>query len=252
MAGALDESARLVAEAERAGLTLRMLGSVGVWHHCERADELYAALAREPPGDVDLAADARAQGAVAELLAGAGLVEDPSLRHSQEFGIRRLIYWRPDASLKVEVFLDVLRMSHTIELRDRLALDSPTVPVAYLLLSKLQVHEVTEKDLKDTLVLLAEHPLGGGERETVDVPYVLGLVRDDWGLYTTAQKNLALAERLDADSSGLDDETRAVVLGRIAELRSRMEDEPKTRRFRMRARVGTRVKWYEDVGEVDR
>ena len=40
----------------------------------------------------------------------------------------------------------------------------PTLPLAELLLSKLQVVKINRKDVLDALVLLAEHPLGPGRR----------------------------------------------------------------------------------------
>jgi hypothetical protein len=42
------------------------------------------------------------------------------------------------------------------------------------------------------------------------------------------------------------------VVERSRTLRKAIEDEPKGRRWKMRARVGTRKQWYEDVEELDR
>ena len=51
-------------------------------------------------------------------------------------------------------------MCHRIEFGDRLGKSRPTLPVADLLLSKLQIVKINRKDVLDALILLAEHPLG--------------------------------------------------------------------------------------------
>src|SRR5207249_2848129 len=125
---------------------------------------------------------------IRSLFKSLGLVADPALALSHEYGLQRLIYYAPPDRTKVEVFLDMLRMSHTLDFRARLALDSPTLSLADLLLAKLQIHEITEKDIQDVIALLAAHELAAGGREAVDLAYLLGLFRQDWGLYYTAKK----------------------------------------------------------------
>jgi hypothetical protein len=89
-----------------------------------------------------------------------GYEPDPSVAFSQEYGIQRLIFHKPNEQLMAEVFLDVLRMAQTLDFRGRLELDSPSVSLVDLLLSKLQIQQITEKDIKDMIALLAEHALG--------------------------------------------------------------------------------------------
>jgi len=136
--------------------------------------------------------------------------------------------------------------------RGRLELDAPAVTLVDLVLSKLQIHEITDNDLLDLIVLLAEHDLGDGRNRTIDMPRLLAVTSQDWGLYHTASLNLlqvlAALERLE----GLPAATAAAVRSRIAELQARMEVEPKSRRWRLRAALGTRVQWYQDVDEVER
>ena len=66
-------------------------------------------------------------------------------------------------------------MCHRIEFGDRLGKSTPTLPVADLLLSKLQIVKINKKDVLDALILLAEHPLGQDDGE---VDSTKGLARD--------------------------------------------------------------------------
>lgn len=151
-----------------------------------------------------------------------------------------------------EIFLDELRMAHTLDFRGRLELDYPTISLIDLLLSKLQIQQITEKDIKDLIALLVEHELGAKGREFIDVNYLLKLISKNWGLYYTALTNLdTVRETLD-HYEVIDVPTRQNVEAKLVGIMERMEAEPKSSRWKLRAKVGTRVKWYEDVGDVHR
>ena len=122
------------------------------------------------------------------LLEEPGYLLDPAVIHRQEFGIKRLIYNDPRGRYKIDVFVDQLVMAHTVDLRHRLELTAPTVPLVDLLLSKLQIHAITENDLIDLAVLLAEHDTGPGG--TIDLEYLTQILARDWGFYRSAADNL--------------------------------------------------------------
>jgi hypothetical protein len=171
---------------------------------------------------------------------------------AQEFGIKRFVYEHPESHLKVDVFFDELVMAHTVEFAGRLELDSPTITVTDLLLTKLQIHEFTANDLIDSIVLLAEHEVGPAGRGRIDRDYIANIMRKDWGFCYTTQANLTkIADSLQ-DYSALPASTAATVRDRVAELHDAIERAPKTQRWKLRARVGDRVKWYEHVEEVNR
>lgn len=243
----LAEADHLLQEAARRGLVLRLAGSAGVLRHCEHCHRAAGALRREPPGDLDFFAHGSQQRELGRMFADLGYRAGPSVAHSQEYGIDRLIYAGRASAAQVDVFLDVLRMSHTIEFKSRLDCTPPTVRTADLLLAKLQIHEITEKDVKDMVVLFASHPLGDGSRGTIESHHIVSLMARDWGLCYTALDNLEIAEDLLAgwESAG----TVAVhAAAGIEELKERIELAPKSMRWKARARLGTRVRWYEDVG----
>jgi hypothetical protein len=253
----ISEADRILAESAVRGLALRLAGSVGVLQHCQRCCAGVAALGRELPRDLDFFAYRKQQRELGRMFADLGYAADPSVAFSQEYGIDRLIYVGHAAATKIDVFLDVLRMSHTIEFKGRLGGVGPAAPAAELLLSKLQIHEITEKDVKDIGALLAAHPFdgaGGARAEggggQLDVEHVLGLTGRDWGLFHTATTNLGLAGELLAGWHFAGD-VAASGAARAAELRERIEQAPKSLRWKARARVGTRARWYEDVGDAE-
>ena len=239
----LEEALRIVAAAEAAGVTLRLAGSLAI-HRCAAASSapLVAALGREIPGDIDFIATSGDWEAVDALLTAEGYAGDPDLGRAREWGIARLIYEKP--GVKIDVFFDKVEMSHTIDYRDRLATADAAVAPADLMLSKLQIHDVTEKDLIDLLVLL-----DGAE---LDLARVLSVLGEDWGFWYTAVVNLDKAAAFAGSHPGLDPERRGALVDQARSLRAHLDDAPKTRRWRMRARVGTRVRWYEPVEEVKR
>ena len=252
----VQEADHLLAESAGRGLVLKLAGSVGVLRHCPLCPSGAAALGREPPRDLDFFAYRKQQRELTRMFADLGYQADPSVAFSQEYGIDRQIYLGREAAAKVDVFLDALRMSHTIEFKGRLNGPGPTAQAADLLLAKLQIHEITEKDVKDIAALLAAHPVGAAEvagfavGEHLDVERVLGLMGRDWGLCHTTLANLATAQQLLAGWTAAAD-TAAAAAAQVTELRQRIELAPKSLRWKARASVGERVRWYEDVGDAD-
>lgn len=246
MTGLLDEASQLLEEASRRGLVLKLAGSAGVIRHCDGCAAALAGLDREPPGDLDFFSYRKQERELGRMFAELGYQADPSVAFSQEYGIDRLIYLGRSHAAKVDVFLDALRMSHTVEFGGRLDGPGSTARATDLLLAKLQIHELTEKDVKDIAAMLTAHPLHSDG--TIDVGYVTGLMSRDWGFCYTTQANLETARRVLTAASG---STGTAALDGIADLGRQIEAAPKSLRWKARARVGTRVRWYEDVGDAE-
>ena len=173
------------------------------------------------------------RGVTMEVWVGRRIFHDPS-------GVRR----------RVDVFLDKLDFCHPIELNGRLHLDPVTISLTDLLLEKLQIVEINEKDLKDLVVLFLEHPVADGQEPgAFDASYVVDLLSKDWGFFYTVSLNLDRIRRYMETIPGLDGERRAVITRRIAELWQRVEDAPKSLKWKIRARVGPARRWYNEVGE---
>ncbi len=244
------EAKAIIEEADRRGLHLRLLGALAVIHQCpnhvwllERTNRILT--------DLDFMGYDReirdVEGMFADLgyrvLGGRGVTMD--------VWVGRRIFEDPEGRRRrVDVFLDKLEFCHPIDLRGRLELDPVTVPLTDLLLEKLQIVEINEKDLKDLVVLFLEHPVTDREAPgSFDASYVVDLLSKDWGFYYTVSLNLDRIRRYMRTIPDLDDGQRALVEERIDHLWRMVEAAPKSTRWKLRARVGPRKRWYNEVGE---
>jgi hypothetical protein len=251
-AAVLAEAGELMQLAARRSLTVRLVGSIAIRTHSPAQAHLLTELGRRPYRDIDLMAYSKQKRQIAALFEERGYVLDPAIRMAQEFGVKRFVYEHPGSHIKADVFFDELVMAHTVAFAGRLELDSPTITVTDLLLTKLQIHEFTANDLIDSIVLLAEHEVGPGGADMIDRDYIASIMRKDWGFCYTTQANLGKVADSLQEYPALPASTSGTVQDRVAELRDVIERAPKTQRWKLRARVGNRVKWYEDVEEVNR
>jgi hypothetical protein len=160
-------------------------------------------------------------------------------------GSRRLLYHDPRNGRHVDVFVGEFSMCHELPLTARLGRDPLTVPREELLLSKLQVVELTGNDQLDIYNLLYHHDMGEQEGAGISSPFIAALCARDWGLWRTCQLNIGRSLG-NLDSSGLGPAEQKVVTGRLESLRGRLDAEPKSRRWRMRNQVGDKVRWYAE------
>ena len=239
------EARRILGKANAVGPSLRLTGSLAVQLRCPS----FAHLAH--PGrdfhDLDFVAYRREGRRLRELLAELGYVEDREVAVVSEGA--RAIFAHGQSQVHLDVFFDRLDFCHLIPLERRIEVDSTTLPLAELLLGKLQIVRINGKDLLDAIVLLLEHPLAEDD-SAINIARIARLAAEDWGLFHTATLNLGKIAGLAATHEALTAEARARVLGRIAELAGRLRSEPKPLGWRMRAKLGERVKWYKDVDEV--
>jgi hypothetical protein len=239
-----DEVRRILEAAEARGITLRVLGGVAVFLHSPSAR--HRALQRTYR-DADLAGLSSQKRAIEALFAELGYQADREFNALH--GHQRLFFWDPQHERQIDVFLDRLRMCHTLELRGRLERDRWTLPLADLLLTKLQIWEANEKDLIDIVALLHDHPLGYGDEETIDLGRIIEVLSSDWGWYRTAKENVERVRALILERELAEE---FVSLRRLEELWRAVEEAPKSRAWKMRAMIGERKRWYELPEEVRR
>jgi hypothetical protein len=134
----------------------------------------------------------------------------------------------------------------------RLEVEQYTLPLAELLLEKMQIVQINEKDVIDTIMLLREHPLGASDAETINTTILIKTLSSDWGFWRTVTGNLKLVDGKLGEYSPLTDEDRRVVRGQISSLLQQIESAPKSIGWKVRARIGEKVKWYKDVEELSR
>ena len=248
-----DEAIRLARIAGDEGATLRIAGSVGVHLGCPAWRKYLSAMGRRPLYDIDYWARAKDQRKLEGLFEGQGYQADPRVKHMHEWGVKRLIFEHPETGIKVDVFMDELVMAHTISFRERLDdNDGPTVQMPDLLLSKLQIHEITANDLIDMVVILGEHDMTSADTAEADLTYLKAVLGADWGFWYEACRNLANVRDAVGEYEVLGQDKRTVVGRRTEELLSQIEACPKTSTWKRRSRRGAKKRWYELVSEVDR
>jgi hypothetical protein len=245
-----QETNSLVAAADDAGLTLRVLGSTGIRMHCSAAAAAMDSSQRQPK-DIDLIAVSRQRKKLRRLLEDRGYELDRDILVALEGA--RFCCTHTATDIDLDVFFDELEFCHTIDLSDRMTQLPTTIPVEDLLLQKLQVHELTDSDTLDAAILLAVHEVGEGssQSEQIDAGYMSSLLARDWGFHRSATENLEKIEKASSDGrlAGLDDDALQRLASRAATLRKAIEEAPKSRSWRLRARVGDRMQWWDDVNE---
>lgn len=236
----LGEARRLVDAATGRGVGLRLLGGLAIGALCP---ELPAR--RRVDQDLDFGALGSDRRALADLLADEGYVADQTF--NALYGNKQLYFAHAETGVAVDVLVDKLRMCHTLDFADRLERLPYTLDPMDLLLSKLQIVELNEKDADDCLRLLVTFPLANTDAaDALDLRVFSSIVGDDWGWWRTATLNIGRIRDLLADGP------RPAIAGgpldpskQLDALEAAAEAAPKSRRWKLRARIGERKRWYE-------
>ena len=233
----LSLTTELIRLGEAHGAPIRAIGGLGI---ALRATDANPVLQREF-GDIDVAVGKRSRRQVTDTMQDAGLEAEPEFNALQ--GSRRQIWWTPDRATHVDVFLGEFAMCHRLDLDGRLETDHPALPAADLLLMKLQVVELNHKDVTDAAALLSTHRLeeDDGER-SINRHRIVDVLSSDWGFYTTATDNL---DKISGLVSEIAPELGPDVAAAAVEIRDEVDRAPKSRSFKLRARLGRRKRWYD-------
>jgi hypothetical protein len=238
--GIADEAKALIDGAAEQGAVVRALGGLAVRILCPHLP------ARVRDGqDLDLATSSSSRSRVRETLEGRGYIGDKHFNALH--GDKQLYFAHPESGLVIDVLIDKLEMCHTLEFDDRLGRMPYTLDPLDLLLTKLQIVQLNEKDIDDCLQLLVTFPVAHSDAPgSIDLGVFAALMADDWGWWRTVTQNLERIQSL------LDGPPRPAIAGGMLDpaaqldaLRRAADEVPKTRRWRLRARVGDRVRWYE-------
>jgi len=243
----VQEAVKITEQAQRANVPLRAMGACAIRIHCPNHLKLHSVTMQRRITDLDFLTLRRYQTNVRDLVKQSGYSPDLAM-----VGIGRDIYRNAEKSIVMDVFFDRLEMCHTIEFENRLEIDFPTISLADLVLQKLQVVKINEKDVKDVIVLLLEHQVGEIDKDTIDIQYIAILLAVDWGFYYTVTTNLNKVRKMAADQYGsmlLPEEVNTID-SKVDNMLSRFDEEPKSMKWKMREKVGTKRIWYREVEEV--
>jgi hypothetical protein len=239
----VDEAHRVLGAAGRDETTLALLGGLAVRLH---ASEIPPSLDRQYK-DIDFAVPKGHGRLAADLLDSLGY--DPAKEFNALNGRERLLFHDPEHGRQVDVFVGSFRMCHEISFDGRLSPEEPTVPLAELVLTKLQIVELNEKDVRDTILLFYGHEVSDHDDEAINGQRIAELCAGDWGLWRTLTHNLVRC-RDHIGEYALPAEDAQRVSDRLSDLLARIEAYPKTRGWKLRAKVGERKRWYELPDEV--
>jgi len=219
-----NELKRILKASDDSAILLRVIGSLAFQMHCPEFGFLQAALGRAYT-DIDFAAYSRQTKQIQELMASLGYTENREVFISSEGD--RAIYENPASGLHVDVFYEKLDFCHVIRWEGRLEVDSPNIPLTELLLEKMQIVRINEKDVIDTIMLLLEHPLGEHDKETINIKRAAELCANDWGLWRTTTMNLEKVKQLAHSYAQLTPEQKSKVESQVNEILARLKKEPK-------------------------
>ena len=242
----IEEAKRIIEAADQSDLVLRLLGGVAFHFRCPSTNE---ETLRRKYVDIDFIGHSKQSRGIEKLFTEMGYV--PRERFNAMNGEKRLIFNDLEHQRRVDIFLDVFEMCHKFNFKDRLGIDKYTITLADLLITKLQIVEVNKKDLRDLTCMLLDHPVGEEDsQETLNGASIAKICSDDWGIWRTLTMNLdKLLSEVNAGT--LADSQKKVISERIQSLKSMIDSAPKSFKWKMRARVGDKVKWYE-LPEADK
>jgi hypothetical protein len=248
-ANLINEAVKIAELGESKGIPLRLMGALAIYVHCsDEAKAFHEALSRQFT-DIDFMTTADRE-KVKKFFLEIGY--KPRERFMAIMAEARHIYEKPELGIHVDVFFNELDMCHKIDFRKRLLIDYPTISLADLLLEKLQIVEINEKDVKDVIVLLIDHKIGDkDEKETINIEYIADLLSKDWGFYYTVTTNLNKIKKLvDSYAQVLTQNKVEDVKNKIDIILDKIEKKPKSMGWKMRAKIGTKTKWYKEVEEI--
>ncbi len=240
----VEEGQELCAVAAAHRIDVRLMGGVGI--HLRLGEELRARYGR-PYRDLDIIVRRRQRRDIESLLIARGW--QAAAQFNALGGGRRLLFHDPASEAQIDVFVGVFEMCHTLPLADGLDRPGPSLPATDLLMSKLQIIELNAKDRIDCYALLEACDVADRDHRALEPSRLTDLTATDWGLHHTFELNL---QRL---RDGLDAIPRADagrITARLDSLENAMQQAPKTRGWKLRARIGERKRWYEEPEEVDR
>jgi len=263
----IQEAETIVEETEKKGITLRIMGGLGIAMHCQEFRDFATKLGRIGTGvvkgqeysDIDFMSYRKHRDRIKDFFGEMGYAKRKATLSSA--ASERQIYYHPKGWFYVDIFYDQLLVAnHQLDFKGRLELDHPTIPITDMLLEKIQMWEAfSVKDLKDCLVLLKAHKVEEkGGKESIDASHIAKLLSEDWGFWYTATTNLKKINRFiseidklgaeaEIDPRRFEKEDREEIVGKIETLLDRIEREPKSFKWKMRSKVGTTKRWYNHV-----
>jgi hypothetical protein len=238
----IAEAIRIIDIARKKGAILRLIGGLAVRNHCEIID-----FCERDYGDIDLVGLKKHFKKINETFKELGYKENRNVAIATSG--QQMQFYKEDLEDHVDVFLDTFRMEHDVVLKDRLTLEDYTISISDILITKLQIYTMNEKDLRDILTIIKDVSLGEEDKSgIINVKYIAKLCSSDWGLYIDILSNIDKCLNL-IHHYNLSPEEVEQIQNKLKKIKEIIEKEPKTRRWKLRAKIGKKKAWYRVVEE---
>lgn len=248
----IEEGKRLVDEATRRGIPLRLLGGVAIRLHCLEFLDFAKKLMRLGEGqqeytDLDYVSYSKYRDKMKVFFKEMSYEKRRATLSSA--ATQRQIYFHLKGWFYVDVFFDQLRAAnHPLDFRGRLDFDTPTITATDLLLEKVQIVFPGEKDVKDTILLLRAHEVSlQEERNRLNAKFVAKKLAADWGFWYTVTTNLKGLKQYVAEDQNLSGEDKQDITAKADSLLQAIDNEQKSTGWKIRSLIGTKKRWYNPV-----
>jgi len=242
----VSEMNRLITEADANQIHLRAFGGLAIYAHSQNDLRFFH---RDSP-DVDFMVPRREWRKLEPFFQQMGY--SPHKQFNLLNGSQRQIYYDKVTGHRIDILVGDFEMCHKLPLNGRFRSHPITIPLAELFLSKAQIVELNRKDAFDIISLVLNNDIGDEREGKIGLERIAWLCAHDWGLHKTTSITLKRVEDLLlAEDIGLSRAEREIVLQRVRKIASFLESMPKPVRWKMRNVVGTRLRWYAEVEEVD-
>jgi hypothetical protein len=234
------ESTRILDEARRRNTVLRLVGGLAIHIHCTEhsfCDRRY--------GDIDFVGLKPQYKSIVEVMKEVGYTENSNMTIST--GGSRLLFEKPGTTDHIDVFLDHIDIEHDVNLRDRLDIEKNTISISDLLLIKLTITRLNEKDIRDIITMMKDIQIGEDDSAgTINIAYIAKLCAKSWGLHhdvvASLKRTLDFLPRF-----ALSEEDKTKVVTRLDALQDAILMSPKSLGWRLRALFGERTPWRREI-----
>lgn len=241
----ITEALRMIDAARENGVVLRLIGGLAARNHCKIIN-----FCERDYSDIDMVGLSRHVKKIVELFKKHGYKENKDVMIATAG--HRMQFYKGSPENHVDIFIDTFEMEHDVELKNRLTIEDYTITLADLLLTKLQIYKINEKDVRDILSTVKDNSIGDEDKPgIINVKYIARICAKNWGLYHDMLENIEKCLGLMQYYDLTPDEVR-IITERMNMLREAIENEPKSLKWKLRARIGERKAWRKAVEDETR
>ena len=224
---------------------MRLIGGLAARNHCKIIN-----FCERDYSDIDMVGLGKQSKKIVELFKENGYEEEKDVMIATAG--HRMQFWKGSPDNHVDIFIDTFEMEHDVELKKRLTIEDYTITLGDLLLTKLQIYKINEKDVRDILSAIKDNPLGEEDKPgIINIKYIAKLCAKNWGLYHDIMENIDKCLGLMQYYDLAPDEVKRIT-DRMNRLRDAIESEPKSLKWKLRAKIGEKKAWRKVVEDETR